>query len=362
LVKDALVKYMVGNSRMQRGVSGLPTDDAKGWKNDVPRHVYVHIVESFLFVMQAEIETTSNFNPQDYIGEGGYAPFSVEEFNGVISESYVHFVTNGDERQKPIVFHTTQSKRNRNLGWYHVFQPSGIAVPTVPTRNVPVIPVEPRIDHRKRPDIFWKTVCNPLDSQDGCQISLRVMVVGHLIVTNHRTIFESGALSDTAIKEIFDTQITPDHKVSDLFGDWQRFLGNVNNMIRYKIVSFRNHPEYPQFPERKRREHRRKVELFREFQMEGVDGDGVNQELQDAIAVALRNGILSEILKLGLKGMNSESVSYLINLHEEFLRRIDNESHLEEQMGLTAEECTTYSQKSAALARAWRDADFIITF
>ena len=150
--------------------------------------------------------------------------------------------------------------------------------------------------------------------------------------------------------------------MSDLFGDWQRFLGNVNNMIRYKIVSFRNHPEYPQFPERKRREHRRKVELFREFQMDGVDGDGVNQELQDGFAVALRNGILSEILKLGLKGMNSESVSYLINLHEEFLRRIDNESHLEEQMGLTAEECTTYSQKSAALARAWRDADFIITF
>lgn len=107
-VKDALVKYMVGFSWMDRGVSALPsTDDAKGWKNDVPRHVYAHIVESFLFVMQAEIEATPNYNAQQYTGPAGYAPFSVEEFNDIIAASYVHFVTNGEESEKPIVFHTT---------------------------------------------------------------------------------------------------------------------------------------------------------------------------------------------------------------------------------------------------------------
>jgi hypothetical protein len=105
---------MVGNSRMEGGGRDLlPSDDAKGWKNDVPWHVYAYIGESLLFVIQDLIGQSPNYSQQDYMGEARYAPFSVDEFNNVIAATYVKFVTNGDAtREKPIVFHTTQKKRN----------------------------------------------------------------------------------------------------------------------------------------------------------------------------------------------------------------------------------------------------------
>jgi hypothetical protein len=230
-IQDTLMKYMIGNSRMVRGVSDLlPKDDAKGWKNDVPRHVYAYIVESFLFVIQDIIGQDTYSNQEEYLGESGYAPFSVDEFNDIIAQSYVVFVTNDVQGEEPIVFHTTEKKRNRNLGWYHVFEYNGTEVPSVPIANMGDEATE-RIDHRICPDNFWADVCKPLDSQGGCRISLRVMLVGHLLVTRYPKVFTGGTISKTDAKEIHQIQITPDHKVSDLFGDLVRFQENVRNMF-----------------------------------------------------------------------------------------------------------------------------------
>jgi hypothetical protein len=188
------------------------------------------------------------------------------------------------------------------------------------------------------------------------------MVIGHLLVTNYPQVFDDGSVLNTDVKEIHQKQITPDHKVCDLFGDWKCFRENMRNMFRYEIVSFKNHTHYPKMDKRKRREHLRKVQLFQEFQLDGVNGDGVDQALQDRIAAAIGNGNLSEVLKLGLKGMNSDYISFLIEGHEEFLRRVATASHLEEQrQSSVATKSTTYRKKAYKLAKEWCEPDFILT-
>lgn len=343
------------------GTDLLPKDDAKGWKNDVPRHVYVYIVDSFLFQIQEIIESQgANYNAQDYMGDSGYSPFSVDEFNDIIAVTYVEFVTNGSGvGEEPIVYHTTERMRNRYLGWYHVFEYNGTEIMSVPIPNSQEGETE-KIDKRFCSDNFWSDVCKPLEKEAGCYISLRVMVVGHLLVTKYSAdLTEKGRPSDRAVKEIHQTQITPDHKVCDIFGDWKRFRENVRNMFRNDTINFLNYPSYSQIcDQRKKEQHRRKVQLFEDFQLEGVNGDGVDQSLEDEISVAIRNGKLSDIILLGLRGMNSAYVSYLIQCHKEFGNRVERASRLEAQ---TESETTTYRSKAAKLAKEWCDPEFTLT-
>jgi hypothetical protein len=282
----------------------------------------------------------------------------VIEFNNIIAKCYVDFVTNGDEGELPIVFHTTEKVRNRNLGQYHVFVHNGHEVPSVAIANIADEPAE-RIDHRFSADYFWNDVCKPWDREGRCTISLRVMVVGHLAFTRYPKVFTGKSLSRGDSKDIHGMHITPDHKVRDLFGDLPRFQENVRNIFRHKMVAFRNYPEYPEFnnDESKQRELRRKYELFEHYQLHGVNGDGVDEQLEERIIVAIAEGNLSAILKLGLHGMTSDLVSYLIDAHQEFVRRIEIASSLE-----NVETQSSYRKKAANLAKEWCQPDFILRF
>jgi hypothetical protein len=344
-------------------VAGVP----KGWLNDVPMHLYGFIVESFLYVMQGVIGASLNYNAAEFTGEDGYAPFSVAEFNDIIGSTYTEFVTNGDSREKPIVFHTTQSNRNRNIGWYHVFVYNSREVPTIPLpshgpSHARRIAAGPNIGRSFRDD-FWSGLCRAHHIPGGFQISLKAVLVGHLLVTNYLGMLGGGAnfrLTADMIKDLYNKEITPDHHLKDLVGDWTPFLQFVKNLLKAKAtLNFRDYPEYIGMQDRRKNDYLEKVRVCQQFQLDGGSGDGVDGELEESISSVIRSGKLVDILNVGIEGMNAEYVRFLINLQERYAVLCEQAWELE----VVKIPCiSSFCQEAQNIAKTLLDENFRIHF
>jgi hypothetical protein len=355
------VKLMVGNSRLERNC--MADSGSKGWINDVTKKVYEHIVDRFLYVIQDLIAECPNYDVELFTGESGYAPYSVAEFNDITARCYVDFVTNGDLGEKSIIFHTTQSNRNRYLGHYHVFQYNSSEISSIP---MPTVALHPRLElagskkkGRSFPDVFWSRLCKAYHEDGSFCISLRAVLVGHVLVKMYRDILGGGRKVDGELmKAIFDYQITADHKTKEFFVNWNSFREFIRNLLRSTgQLNFKDYPEYTGMNQPQKSEHLKKVHLCRNFQLEGVDGNGVNEDLEERISCVIRIGKLCDILNVGLVGMNSQYIEFLLTLQKKYERLCKEAWDLER---VKVPIVSSYVQESVKVAKNMLDKNTII--
>ena len=325
-------------------------DAGKGWKNDVTMHLYRFIVFSFLNPVKDLVQTSTAVEGHAEIYPSCFPPFSVQEFNDIIGEEYGLFVTNGDARQIPIVFHTTASNRNRYLGAYHEFHYSGGDLPSVPIPNVAQTQRNQRLQDpdnkqgRTYPDNFWSSVCktwhtfkpgeqNREGKREGMpqkisfEISIKVVLMGHLFLTKCPGLLGGKSYPGTNMnRAVFEAQITANHTMGELFRDYKTFQNYVKNCER-SVLQLRN---YPYVDLINNNEHERltcleKVKLCENFQLGGANDDGVDEELKEKISQSLREGKLLPILNVGLLGMNDEYIEFMIKLENIYRATVDNE-------------------------------------
>jgi hypothetical protein len=364
-VKDIVVKLMFRDFRMERDarVGGV----SRGWMNDVPLHVYEHIVKSFLFIMQDLIASSPNFNAAEFTGEDGYAPFSVAELNDAIGQVYVDFVTNGVTSEKALVWHTTPSSRNRHLGHYHVYQFNRSEVPSIP---IPNVPTNARLEAagskkgRSFPDSFWSALCSTKEIPGlSCVMTLKSILVGHLLVTNYPGLVgdPNFQLQAPMVKDLYEMNITADHKLKDIGGTWKKFLEFLKNLRKppKPPLNFQDYPEYIGMTAREKEACLEKVRLCQDFQLEGESGDGVDDVLEERISRVIRSGKLLDIVRVGVSGMNAEYVTFLVNLQERY-EVLCQEAWDVEKMKTPC--VSSYIQEAKKVAKTLRDENYTIHF
>jgi hypothetical protein len=347
-----------------------------GWKNDIPGLVYEHIVGSFLNVMQKkmqeQISSNTDFDVQDITGDRGFDPFSIEEWHDVIGQVYVEFVTNGNSNEQAIVYRTSPSKRNKNLGEYCIFNYSQYPLSSIPVENrrVPVIAPQGDKKGHSMSERFWSPLCDVehiILASDGTQklsftISLSVVLVGSLLLKLEPRIL--GAVDKITVtklhkEKVYGMQITPDHKVSELFPDFNLFSQFVKNKER-TIWKFKESP-YAHMKEMEKQKHEAKVSLCLNFQFD-PQNDVINGEIDAQIKHAISERKLIPILKQGMLGMNTCYVNFLLTMRTNYLLCVKN--NLEEEM--VRNPIASHCKASQEVSDLWRgrkgDPNFVLPF
>jgi hypothetical protein len=320
--------------------------------------------------MRDLIEAVPGYSARDEGSRNsGYLPFSNEEFNDIVAQVYVSFVTNNDPTQKAIVYHTTQSNRNRYLGEYYVFEYNGSEMVSVPDPTGARLPRREQAQDkngRTFPDVFWSILCNasPPASLMGVgrvvpfTIAVRAVLVGSLLLKFDPNILgRQKAISKDTIKEIYAMQITENHTIQDLCPDFAKFSTFVKNCAD-GCLQFRSHPyQQPNFTSEKRQQHLGKVALCRNFQLEGSNRSVLGEGLEDSISVAIRHGKLLQFLELGLRGMNNEYVEFLLRLQHLYEVTVSVAWDTEKiKLPLTS----SYRREAQKVAEAWREGDNVL--
>lgn len=249
---DLLMKYLFRFKRVQRvqslsaTVQSMANNRDGGWKTYVPRLLYEHIVSDFIQPMQRHLENATNVNMESIRSNRGKEPYSLEEFHDIIAHEYDYVLTSANPSEKAIVYHTTPSNRNRNVGWYHVYEYHMLTVETIPD------PVANEAHQEQRTatyrDYFWTGLCSlDLFSNDvSVRISVGHLLVGKLVLT----MFPSGdgplksSLSVPERRQLYSAQISEDHTMSDLWPNFDQFVNFVKNCLQ-KTLKWKLHPFTP---------------------------------------------------------------------------------------------------------------------
>lgn len=294
----------------------VPPND-KGWKTYIPRLFYTYLVKEVLSKIRAEPGGVAAMGDSN-LGES----FSVKEFNSIFEQEYCSFMTQGNEGQQAIVYHTTITNRNRYPGWYHPYIPADpniviLQEPSATTQVVAVPRITPRstIANRSDRDNFWGTIVvqlyhsDPADNYNMFPVQLGSILVGHKMIALFPDLVGGNQpLKVENIASIYHSHISKSHTFSSLWPDLKKFTEYVQNTNK-KVLQFRGHPFDDVQPVAKRREllerHRLCVEYH--LQQEGEEEPAMIRE-------TLNQGNFGSILSLGLTSMYDGYVEFLCDL------------------------------------------------
>jgi hypothetical protein len=278
-----------------------------GWRKYGPGMLYKYITD-FLLQMQRLLNESADFDLEEISGDGGHAPYSLNEFHDFLAKEYGRVLTNEDSTQNAVVYHTTVSRRNRNVGWYHVFEYNSHPIATIPDP----IQNQPEVEESTRapPDCFWWDICST--HVNGLRISVAHVLVGKLILTHFPKILQDKiSLSPKDIKQLQTKKISNNLTLQYLFPDSRHFHDFVRNCLRstlkWKLLPFdSNLPDFHELELKK--------EICSNFQMECSD-EGLDQALELNIQEAINERKLPRIISVGSRGMNSDYILFLQSLH-----------------------------------------------
>jgi hypothetical protein len=293
-----------------------------------------------LLVIQAKISSTANFNVEELQAASGYDPYSLLEFNDVVANVYVSFVTGDDVTEKAIVYKTVGSRRNKWLGEYFEFEFNENEAPD-PNPVVPAILQETERNGRSFPDMFWSEVCtiNHVVLVGGNQfqvdIMIRAVLVGSLVLKAHPTILSQNVNRDgqqpqqkkvsiTADfqRQLFGSWITPRHRLSVFFSDFDSFKHFVKNGGTNHWM-FGAYPDYLGVKVPKKRKLTTIVDLCKAFELDRT-GQEFSHDLTEEILNVIDGGNLGSILSMGLKAMNAEYVDYIVSIREQYRNTLNS--------------------------------------
>jgi hypothetical protein len=348
-----------------------------GWKSDIPAILYQHIVGTLLNDMQKRLSNDPNLNVEEITGESGHSPFSIEEWHDVIGEVYVEFVTNGDPNEQAIVYRTTATKRNRYLGQYCTFNHHPNPILTVPVHNrrAPVVSPEDDKKGRTNPSRFWSSLCvvkHRFSMSDGTvkqfNISLSAVLVGSLLLKLEPKLFCDGStpnddgtvntkvlvtVSAEHIKTIYGSQITPEHRVSDLFPNFNHFKDFVKNTEK-NVWKFKQSP-FGGMKEVEKIQQMERVSVCLNLKID-PNSDVITAEIDATTKRVIQERKLLPILHQGLLAMNSRYVHFLMSLRIMYDLAILGNCK-EEGEGSTT---MTHRKASEEVATLWRQHDFVL--
>jgi hypothetical protein len=300
-----LLKFLF---RVQDGQVDLSMVADSGWRKYGPGMLYKYIT-SFLLQMQRLVNESADSNLEEISGDGGHAPYSINEFHDTLAKEYGRVLTNEDSTQSAVVYHTTPSRRNRNVGWYHVFEYNSHPIATIPDP----IQNQPEVEQSTRapPDCFWGDICTA--DVDGERISIAHILIGKLILTHFFPIInqKGKTLSKPDVEQLYQKKIGNNLTLDFLFPDFQRFQTFLKNCFRnnltWKLLPFQSDT-----PNLESQQHRK--EICSNFQMECID-EGLDPELEDNIQQAINEKKLPRLISLGSRGMNSDYILFFHGLH-----------------------------------------------
>lgn len=341
---DELLKYLFRVPSQGDVEEDWSTVVDSGWRKYGPRRLYNYITD-FLRQMQRLVNESDDSAP---ISQGNldHAPFSLNEFHHFLAQQYGKVLTSGDSTQTPVVYHTTHSKRNRNIGWYHSFEYDSSPMETIPdpSQNQPEV-VQ---GTKPPPDRFWCDICST--DTDGYHMSIGHILVGKLVLTHFpQLVGRQGSISAREIRELHKTRISNEHTLEYLFPDARRFATFVKNCLS-KTLKWRLHPFEPSdASENQKLQH--KYEVCSKFQIECTPG-GLDPELAGAIQSALNERKLKNILSVGWQGVNTECIFFLHGLHI---------FYQQECAGLCERNEGMSSQKAASeLQKLWGSENYVL--
>lgn len=306
-----------------------------GWRSYVPCWVYEYIVKSFLLPMSRLFQESDNEVLLSQRNPRGHLPFSLDEFHDIIAEEYVKFLNNGDMTKRAIVYHTTPSKRNRNVGWYHKFEYSSHPIPIIPDPQQQN--QESAQTNKKQPDYFWPGLCKivvsvPVPAPTGVAgvevaqgninvyltMSVGHILIGKMVVTHFPNVLGTmkamlGHGND--LKRLYDMKITNDHSVADLWPKYDHFVHYVKNCMK-KTLKWELYPfTSDSLSQEARLQLLAKYEVCRRYKVEG-NQDVIEQQLLDEIRNAMTARKLIPLLTLGSQVMNCDLALFLIAIRE----------------------------------------------
>jgi len=316
----------------------------RGWRNYGPAMLYKYMT-SFLLRMQSFINESADSDSRS--SDIGDAPYSLNEFHRLFAEEYGSVITDGDVTQKAVVYHTTPSKRTRNVGWYHVFEYNSNPIDTRPDPEQN----SPALARSTTRDDFWCGICTAVG--DSVSICIGHVLVGKLVLTHFPDILGSSKLLGIEnIRSLHGMKISKEHKMEVLFPDFDRFKDFVKNCLK-KTLKWNKHPFAIGFSDAARQKLLCQYELCSNFEIENSDGS-LDPALQQSIATALSQRNLESILSTGLRGMNSDYIDFLLELRVYYDQQY---------LALCANDENLSSQKATILLRNnWMKADFFLPF
>jgi hypothetical protein len=298
-----------------------------GWIKDIPFLVNEYVVTTFLKVIRDKMVSTPDFSFDHLKGESGYEPYSMLEWNDVMASVYAEFVCDGNAQERPIVYVTQPSKRNIKIGEYRVFEYHRYEPPTI--RNPQVVDAamaqqQPR-NGRSFPDLFWLLLCSDKNSYPisagstttvSLELNIRVIVVGYVLQE-----LKAGGQNPTKLaRKAHSMQISPRHRVSDLFRDYESFSQFITNANKshWKFLHF---PDYQKFDPAPRNRLLATMLLCKDLKLD-VPNNGISHDLNAGLCQVIRQGKLTPILRMGMKVMNEEFFEFILNLRREFTQTV----------------------------------------
>jgi hypothetical protein len=308
----------------------LGTLNDAGWRKYVPGLGYDHIISSFLLPMHRLVVESTDLDLQAISGNRGFAPYSVEEFHDIFAEQFERVLTNGNESQRALVFHTTPSYRTRNVGWYHPFGYHRHTIANIPD---PLQNAALATDANTYADCFWTGLCKvtvivtlaapdngvPQANRNDHVVNMSIghILVGKMILKHFGSLLGTRGviLSRKDVKKMHVMKISTNHTLKDLWPDYQRFYNFVRNCMRSNL-KWDLHPfTSGSLNENQRIQQRCKFQLCSDYKIQGVE-EGLSEQLGESINMAITDRKLDPILEVGAKGMNSQYVNFLLGLRD----------------------------------------------
>jgi hypothetical protein len=289
------------------------------WKNYVPGLSYEYIVTSFLLPMEKLFNKTPNLDLEGIIsGDRGHVPYSLEEFHDLFAEQYEMVLTNGDSTQKAVVFHTTTSKRNRNVGWYHVYEYNRHPIADIPD------PIQDpqhnaQVRRNQKPDCFWTGICTPL--VDYFSMSIGHILVGKLVLKHFPNVLGSSyasLLKDEEIRMLHGKQISNSYTLEYLFPDYKQFRTFVRNCLK-KTLKWHLFPFTTTSDVQDSFRLKCMHVICSQLQLECFEG-GLDLTLVETIEASIVGRKLGNLLLVGCTAMNSNYILFLKGLHTFYLQ------------------------------------------
>jgi hypothetical protein len=333
-----------------------PIRDA-GWKTYVPRLLYEHIVTTLILPMQRLLENATDVDIQSITGVRGYGPYTLEEFHDIIALQYQCMLTNGDTSQKAIVYHTTLSNRNRNVGWYHIYEYNMHPIEVVPDP----IQNEGNGEQRSFGDYFWSGICYHDDMVNipgrelpACvRLSIGHILVGKLVLTHygHHLGRMESRLTVEEVTFLHGHRISEHHTMKDLWPDSKQFSDFVKNCMK-NTLKWEKYPftNVSGLSGKQRSELIAKHEVCHRYKVHGID-QGIDDQLKESITAAMMEKKFLPLLDLASKGMNSEIAFFLMATHD----------FLNEQCVQLCNEAMSSQKVASDLRKLWCGQNYILS-
>jgi hypothetical protein len=258
----------------------------RGWKNFVPRLLYRYCCDEVLPVWHNLMTQDSDFDVNGIRWKDGLDPFSVEEFDELVAEAYVGFVSCGDENKTPIVYHTTVSQRIREPGHYHIVR---LGVPELEGIPDPVAaPDDGVATGRQAPQVFWQYMGThtvfEVNGRDSYNLSIGQLLVGGVLLKNCPDLVndQPPVVRKPWIHGLFSMNVTPIHMLGQFFPSIKFFEDYVKNIIKKFFV-----PSRPSHPNSSDPIVCHRAGLCQQFLILGMDGDFLDAESETLIDEAM---------------------------------------------------------------------------